>query len=384
MLKKLIACIINSISQIVPIQSNKVVFWSGRGKIDEHPREIFFYIRNQEKQPYKMVWIVDKGTDVSELKKCEYCYYRTLRGYYELASAKYWIQSQSLGSLIKKKRKQIYIQTFHGQGAVKRMGLDVKGSEEITIKNDITREWDWLITTDPVNEQVMKQSLDYNGKCMMLGAANTDYLVNATEKDIGKIKSQLGLDANKRVIMYAPTFRDDDLTEISENNKQKTTEIIRKRIPIFKLGDLENSVILIRLHPQMRQMLRDIKLPDNFLDVCNYPDMKPLLLVTDVLISDYSDIVIAYSLLNRPMVFYAYDYDEYERNRGFYIDYQHEVPGPIVYTENELYKVIDEGDIYTEKYKERCNQFNTKFNQLNDGKVSQRFYEALFKGEFTQ
>ena len=190
MLKNIMVNILNFLSKLIPIQNNKIIFWSARGKIDEHPREIFFYIRRQKEKKYKMIWIIDKNTDVSELNRKEYCYYRTLRGYYELASAKYWVQSQSLGSWLKKKQLQIYIQVFHGQGAFKRMGLDVNDSKERAreVENDITKEWDWLITTDPINEKVMKQCLSYKGKCMMLGAANTDYLINATEMDIRTIR----------------------------------------------------------------------------------------------------------------------------------------------------------------------------------------------------
>ena len=385
MLKRMVVKALNFISKIVPVQKNKIVFWAARGKIDEHPREIFFYIRNQKEKKYKILWIVDKNTDVSELNKGEYCHYRTLRGYYELASAKYWVQSQSLGSLLEKKKSQIYIQTFHGQGAFKKMGLDVNDNreKESAVESNITKEWDWLITTDPINEKVMRQCLQYNGKCRMLGAANTDYLINATMADCRRVKEQLGLGIEKTVIMYAPTFRDDDLREIiNYDDKNKIANLIKKRIPIFSLEKLKDSVVLIRLHPQMRQMLDGIKLPDNFIDVCNYSDMKPLLLITDVLISDYSDIVIAYSVLNRPMVFYAYDYNEYLKNRGFYIDYQKEVPGPIVYTENELYKVLVDGEIYDKKYKEKCDKFNRKFNELNDGNVSSRFYKALCNKEF--
>ena len=385
MLKRMVVKALNFISKIVPVQKNKIVFWAARGKIDEHPREIFFYIRNQKEKKYKILWIVDKNTDVSELNKGEYCHYRTLRGYYELASAKYWVQSQSLGSLLEKKKSQIYIQTFHGQGAFKKMGLDVNDNreKESAVESNITKEWDWLITTDPINEKVMRQCLPYTGKCRMLGAANTDYLINATMADCRRVKEQLGLGIEKTVIMYAPTFRDDDLREIiNYDDKNKIANLIKKRIPIFSLEKLKDSVVLIRLHPQMRQMLDGIKLPDNFIDVCNYSDMKPLLLITDVLISDYSDIVIAYSVLNRPMVFYAYDYNEYLKNRGFYIDYQKEVPGPIVYTENELYKVLVDGEIYDKKYKEKCDKFNRKFNELNDGNVSSRFYKALCNKEF--
>lgn len=381
-MKEIFSKILNLILKIFPVQKNKVIFWGARGKIDEHPREIFFYIRNLQEKKFEIRWIVDKETDVSELRKEEYCYYRTLKGYYELATAKYWIQSQSLGSLVKKKKSQVYIQTFHGQGALKKMGIDMESNKEKKLESDVSKDWDWLITTDPLNEEVMRRCISYKGKCMMLGAANTDYLLNITEQNIIQIKKKLNIDLNKKVILYAPTFRDEDLKILTDMDHKKQQEILKERIPIFKLSKLDQYTILLRLHPQMRQVLTEIKLPYNFIDVCAYPDMKPLLVVSDILISDYSDIVIAYSVLERPMIFYAYDYEMYANTRGFYINYCEELPGPIVYSEDQLYKIIKEEVMYDKKYKEKLDRFNKKFNELNDGKVSERFYLALESGKF--
>lgn len=382
-MKEIFGKILNSVFKIFPVKKNKIIFWGAREKIDEHPREIFFYMKNLQEKKFEIRWIVDKETDVSELGRNEYCYYRTLKGYYEIATAKYWIQSQSLGSLIKKKKNQIYIQTFHGQGAFKKMGIDMEGNKEKKLESDVAKDWDWLITTDSLNEEVMRRCISYKGKCMMLGAANTDYLVNITEQDISQIKRKIGINSEKKVILYAPTFRDEDIESLNGNMEHKEQqELLKERIPILSLSNLDNYIILLRLHPQMRQVLTGIELPDNFLDVCNYPDMKPLLAISDILISDYSDIVIAYSILKRPMIFYAYDYELYAHTRGFYIDYCKEVPGPIAYNETQLYKIIQENLMYDEKYKEKLNKFNEKFNVLNDGKVAERFYVALKTGKF--
>lgn len=382
-MKEIFSKILNLMFKIFPVKKNKVIFWGARGKIDEHPREIFFYMKNLQEKKFEIKWIVDKETDISELGRNEYCYYRTLKGYYEIATAKYWIQSQSLGSLIKKKKNQIYIQTFHGQGALKKMGIDMEGNKEKKLESDVAKDWDWLITTDSLNEEVMRRCISYKGKCMMLGAANTDYLVNITEQDISQIKKKIGINPEKKVILYAPTFRDEDIEILNKNiNSREREKLLKKRIPILSLANFENYIILLRLHPQMKSLFIESELPDNFFDVCSYPDVKPLLGISDILISDYSAVAITYSILKRPMIFYAYDYEKYAQTRGFYIDYCKEVPGPIAYSEAQLYKIIQEGLMYNEEYREKLNKFNEKFNMLNDGKVSERFYNALQNGEF--
>ena len=216
-MKRILGIVLNFVLSIFPIDDNKIVFWGARGKIDEHPREIFYYMRDKEKTKYKLKWIVDKSTDVTELTKEEFCFYKTLKGYYEIATAKYWIQSQSIGSMVKKRKGQIYIQTFHGQGAFKKMGFDMEDENKIIGLDDVSKDWDWLITTDPMYEEVMKRCIGYKGKCMMLGSANSDYFFHFSQANITNLKKELKIDCQKKVILYAPTFRDEDI-ELMEGN----------------------------------------------------------------------------------------------------------------------------------------------------------------------
>lgn len=92
---------------------------------------------------------------------------------------------------------------------------------------------------------------------------------------------------------------------------------------------------------------------DEFIDVTDYPEEKDLLLLADVLITDYSSIMIEYALLNKPIIFYPYDYEYYvKEERGFYFDYMDTVPGPIAHSPQDIVKIIKEKDYDFDKIKE--------------------------------
>src|SRR5699024_2135915 len=123
----------------------------------------------------------------------------------------------------------------------------------------------------------------------------------------------------KNVILYAPTFRDDLLhsADIAVDIDQLYREL------------RDEYVLLLRLHPAVRGTFVN-QYPDFVLDVSGYPDIHSLLIVTDLLITDYSSIPFEFSILGKPMIFFAYDLEYYAATRGFWEDYESLVPGPIV------------------------------------------------------
>ena len=107
-----------------------------------------------------------------------------------------------------------------------------------------------------------------------------------------------------------------------------------------------------------------------------------MLCISDILISDYSSIIYAYSILERPIIFYAYDLDEYKKERGFYINYPEDLPGEVVYNEKQLYNAVVSVDKNKEKYRKKLQDFNARFNSLNKGVACEKFYSMLKNGEF--
>ena len=127
------------------------------------------------------------------------------------------------------------------------------------------------------------------------------------------------------MILYAPTFRGDSVTDA------RATDDLDLDILHEALG--EDHVVLVRLHPFIRsRTVIGPALAGFAIDVSDHPDINELMLVSDVLVTDYSSAIFEYALLDRPMVFFAPDYEAYERERGFYFDYRTGVPGPIFET----------------------------------------------------
>ena len=371
-MKNIIKRIINFLFMIFKIDEKRILFECGRGMIDGSPKAIYDYLKSKHPNEYKLMWIVSKDTDVTGLDKKDYCYVNTIKSFYERAISKYWLKSESIASLIKKRKKQVYIQLWHGHGALKKMGYDVienKTGEPL----EHTKEWDYLIVNDPLDEKIMISSTGYQGNILMIGTPLTDsILINSKRSKFKKdILKKLNINNDNPIILYAPTFRDDDL--------DKETIDLR----INRLKEIKDYTILLRVHPLVRNKIDETLFEDsNIINVCKYPDSSDLLSITDILISDYSSIIYEYSILNKPIIFYAYDLEKYEKERGFYLKYPEDLPGVTVYTEDELYNAITNIKKDFKSYNKKLDTFNKKYNSLNDGTVCERFYKLLKEGYF--
>lgn len=373
-MKKVISKILNFIFHFFKVNERQILFESGRNLIDENPKALYCYIKRNCPNDFKTVWLVSKGTNTEILKKGEFAYYNTLKGLYFLATSKYWIRSQSIGSIIKKKKNQVYIQTWHGYGPLKKMGYDITCATKRPPMEHI-KEWDYFIASSPLDEQVIISSTGYNKKTAILGSATTDEILEIS-KDSNRrnvIKKALGIqekDFNKKIILYAPTFRDSDLK--GTNNKLK----------IDSLSKIDDAIILLRLHPLISKNIDKSIFSNNIVNACSYPDSAELLAITDILISDYSSVISKFAILNKPIILYAYDLDLYLKERGFYSDYKKDMPGTIVYNEQELLKALSNIEDTQNKYQSKINEFNEKYNYLNDGHVCERTVQKIKEGFF--
>ena len=260
------------------------------------------------------------------------------------------------------------IQLWHAPGASKKFGgsVDIESREILRRISDNT---ECLIVTS-------KNIIDYyseafqmsKSKIRPLGLPRMDYYFEG--HDIGKLKEEFckkyGVAQDKKIILYAPTFRDEEkynnvfsYLDLDEFNRQ--------------LGG--DYVLALRLHPKIKNFHKDdISSEGNYIDASDFESEQELMLVSDILITDYSSIMIEYSALNKPTVFFTYDLDEYLANeRGFYYDFKTTVPGPIVRTCDELIDVIK-----NERFdKSRISEFvKTQFDCI-DGHSSERVVDYL-------
>ncbi|OWT33402.1 CDP-glycerol--glycerophosphate glycerophosphotransferase [Methanobrevibacter sp. 87.7] len=268
---------------------------------------------------------------------------------YHLARSKYIFLNDNFLALayMNISNKTKVIQLWHGPGAFKKFGyssIEFNDKDLINLIRNSSKRISYLTVTSNNIKKYYSEAFQIDeDKIIASGIPRLDFYSeeNTSEDNISKIRKDFMKNhpeiKNKKIILYAPTFR--------ENSKYNN---VFKYFNVNKfINELSDEyVLLIRLHPKMYEfdtednINKDIFNFDNVIDCTYYENEQNLLLISDILITDYSSIMIEYSILNRPIIFFAYDLDNYLSNeRGFYFDYN-EVPGTIVKNTDELIYVI--------------------------------------------
>ena len=233
----------------------------------------------------------------------------------KLAGSKYIFLNDNFFPLafMKFGEENTIVQLWHAPGASKKFGgsVDIESRE---ILSKISENTDYLIVTSENIIGYYSEAFQMpESKIKALGLPRMDYYFE--NRDLDKLKKDFcqkyGISQDKKIILYAPTFRDEE----KYNN-------------VFSYLDLEEFnarlgneyVLALRLHPKIKNFYKeDISSKGKYIDVSGYESEQELMLISDVLITDYSSIMIEYSILNKPTVFFTYDLDEYLKNeRGFY------------------------------------------------------------------
>lgn len=268
---------------------------------------------------------------------------------------------------IKFKHKVEIIQLWHGCNTLKRFGqLSTEGLLK-KLEKKANSKYTHVIVSSKKMISLHQQAFGVNENIIYpLGLPRMDILfdnkkiIEEKKRFFEKHKDLI----NKRIILYAPTFRDNDL-EMKNSNINLST--ITKDLP-------DDFVIITKFHPFVARYSKKIE-NNKLIDMSIGEDLNRLLLVADILITDYSSVIFEYALLNKPIIFYAYDKDEYENNiRGFYYDYENYVEGKIVYSKYELLKEII--NIKNENYDR--NKFIDKYIDYKDNKSTDRVYNLIY------
>lgn len=366
---------------IIPIKNNYIVFESFHGKqFSDNPKALYEYISQNYPEKYTLIWSVDRRykenfnnkTNLNTVTRLtpKWCYY--------MAVSKYWIINARLPLWLPKREETVYLQTWHGT-PLKKLGLDIEQvkmpgtTTENYKKNFIesSSKWDYLISPNAYSTEIFQRAFGFNGEILELGYPRNDLLItNNTPEYINYIKKELNIPTDKKVILYAPTWRDDDF--YAKGN-------YRFRLP-FDLDLMQKTlgneyVIILRMHYLIASKL-DVSNYEGFLyDFSLYEDIRSLYLISDLLITDYSSVFFDFASLKRPIIFYMYDLDKYKNIlRGFYIRDLNELPGPIVRNNDELLDCVLSIDYNVFNYP----SFYDKFCSLEDGHSSRQVYEKVF------
>ena len=361
-----------------PVQ-DMVIFDSMGGKrYSCNPRAIFEELRRREPE-LEFVWTSADGQFPPPSGA------RTLlkgsREYYEaLARSRVVVANSRMPPWYCKRDGQIYLQTWHGT-PLKTLAFDLttltehrgRGWEEITI--DVA-QWDILISPNPYTTRIMSQAYRYNGEILESGYPRNDLLKAPDAAKLGAtVRAGLGIAPDKRVVLYAPTWRDDLIVGDGPRRAyQLALNIKRARAG---LGD--DHVLLLRAHHFMATD-RAWQGGDGFVvDVSDYPDIADLYLAADVLVTDYSSVMFDFAVTGKPMLFFAYDLERYrDEVRGLYFDLEAQAPGPVLRTSEQVIDALRAGSEVRDQYADAYAAFVETYCPYDDGFASARVIQRIW------
>ena len=348
---------------LLPIDESLVIFVSFMGMgFNDSPKAIYDYLKaHPEYKQYRCVWAFEhpeKFPDLETVKIDTPAYFKTA------LKAKFWITNTNIERGLRfKKKNQVYLNTWHGI-ALKYIGNDVKG------RNDFNFDTvDHLVVSGDYDEQVWKSA--FNAKestYLRCGMPRNEELWRADDEKRKLMRAKLSIPADKKIILYAPTWRE-------STDGGKSYEIKPPiHFDVWKKELGTEYIILFRAHHQTTKVLGVMY--DEFVrDVSEYPAVNDLMIASDMLITDYSAISFDYSILCKPILCYAYDYETYLAERGTYFDIDDRYPNKSCRTEEELLARIRGID-----YELECSntkRFREAFIQYGIGAT-----EACVKAEF--
>lgn len=326
--------IIRTIGLFVPCNSKKILFVSFGGlKFDDSPKEIYLELLKDDRfKDYDLIWAFIDPEKFS-IPKGNKIKINSFKYFLHALNSRIWITNSSIErGLSFKRQRNIYFNTWHGT-PIKKMGCDLP-SENESFTSMALNSWDVQLAQSEYEANIFERVFRLNkSQFKIVGLPRNDSLAHVDNTKIAEIRRRLNIPKGKKVILYAPTFRE---YVKDENNKSVLSLKVDFKKWELSLGD--EYILLLRAHYDVAKILGFSS--DGFVrNVSSYPCLNDLMIVSDILISDYSSIFFDYSILERPMLCYTYDFDEYHEKRGLYFDICKELSVNKDITESEL---IDE------------------------------------------
>ena len=375
--------LIYAISSLKKVDNKLILFAANRdNKIPAEFKSIYDLAKNRG---YNAVCLCmppleSKTFYVNEIKKIRYDIHFTRL--YARAKCTF-VSDYYLAAFANKPRKGArLVQLWHGCGAFKKWGYSTReGSwglkDDLFEKYNVHKTYTDIITSaDTVNEIYAEAFGSHISKVKSLGVARTDVFFDRSfiEEKSNEVREKYNIPKDKKIIVWAPTYRGDSLQK-SHNEITIDLERMYKELK-------DDYVLLIKLHPHLVKGFNAKTFAPDYMKGFaikphpSYP-IENLLCAADLVISDYSSLIFEYSLLERPMVFFAYDLEEYTESRSFYYDYESLVPGPIVKETDGLINEIRRSETYFDK--EKIRTFKDKFMSACDGSSAKRIFEEMIK-----
>ena len=356
----------------LPVKNNKIVFLHDFGNgYGDSPKVLAQEIMRRG-LPYDMVWLVNdmKLEFPHPIRKV---LMSRIKSVYELATAKVIITTAKSKYYLKKKSTQFFVYIPHGQiGAkyVERQAGDTLSKGYIDGSIWHSKVSNLFISSSKLHTEEELTWYWYDGEVMECGLPRNDIFFHYTPEDVQDIKKKVGIPDGVKIVLYGPTFRNEPSNEPYAIDTERVLHTLEQ-----KTGG--KWIFLFRAHPNFVWYGKPaFEYSDKVMDVTNYPDMQDLLLISDVLISDYSSAMFDFNLMHRPVFLFTKDIEAYQKMRGLK-DWYFKVPFPFCHNNDELVSAI--ANYNEQEYRQKCAEFDKFYGNLETGTAGKQIVDCLQK-----
>ena len=358
------------------IADKTILYESYHGRsISCNPYAIFKELYCDERfKNYKHIWVINDTENIPyELKKdVNIIFVKRESDLYMryLAKAKYLINNVTFSEYFIRKEGQLYLNTWHGT-PIKSLGKDIK--DDFMAHKNVTRNFlqaSHLIQPNSYTTNILLDKYDVRNICSAVvaetGYPRQDLMLNISNKGKELLKNKLNIDNNEKVVLYAPTWRGEHGQALFD------TDHLAEDLRL--LGEIKNIHFLFRGHHMIEDLISNENFNTNI--VPSEIDTNTLLSIVDILITDYSSIAFDYMALARPIIYYAYDRELYEKERGLYFPLE-ELGGNVCINQEELLLAV-QANIKKVTINQIQKKAQQKFCQYDKGTATQKVIDFVF------
>jgi CDP-glycerol glycerophosphotransferase len=352
-----------------------VVYHSFEGRYSDSPRALYEALVELE-PGHRHVWLTDREHEHGFPAEVQTVRYGSDEGREVLEAADLLIANTHTDVVWDKRPEAVYLQTWHGT-PLKRVHRDVLWAPPGRLDRldlDVAR-WDVLLSPSAAATPLLRRAFRWDGPVQETGYPRNDTLVApGHELRRARAREALGIEPGRTAVLYAPTWRDDEVFADGGRSFRLALDV-----DAFARDLGDDHVLLLRLHPLVRQPSGATAHP-SVVEVTHHPDISDLYLAADVLVTDYSSAMFDFALTGRPMLFFVYDLEQYQRSlRGFYFDFAPQAPGPLLRSSDEVLRALRDLPAVARLHADRAARFRRRYGNLEDGRASRRVLDHVLK-----
>ena len=357
--------------RIFPIKKNKVIATAFGGIRYGDNQKPMLEALHEMCPETDIVWVKKHGYEYELPEWIRCVHHFTLRWLYEYATAKIWINNCINPDFFRKRKGQLYIETWHGGLGIKKVFGD---DQSIKFRYDrMANVADVFISNSDHLSAIYRHTLCYDGPIWKCGYPMNDILFTENPQITEKVKNALNIPATNKILLYAPTHRDKFEMEGRVDDSVFFSNFTDLRQCLSQKFGGEWTILLRWHHGQMK-MLSGTKIPSNVVNATSYPDMQELLMATDVMMSDYSSSIFDAAMRRIPCFIYASDFDEYKKYRGVYYEME-ELPFPYAKNNDEMERNVKAFDM--DDYLKKWDAFTVRMGLNETGHSAKDIAEKM-------